>query len=138
MSLPDPLAVPRESVRAFWPQVKPHIEKALGVTALPYIAEDVYGSLISGKASLHLTADEGHNVTGCFVLYVRQVWEIPELYVWILAHENPDHGVVDYLDWLNRVTQQAGCARWSADSPRPFHKVIPGLRLESHHFVMEV
>ena len=133
----DPVEVPRDAVRTFWPQARPHIERALAATTLPYIAEDVYGSLISGKSFLYLTT-EGDDVTGCFVLYVRNTWEIRELYVWISAHQNPNHSVADYLDWLSVLTRKAGCSRWCGDSPRPFHKIVPGLRLESHHFVMEV
>ena len=134
----DPLDVPREHLRQFWPQARPFIERALAVDDLPYIAEDVYRFLSEGLATLHLTVDDDHKVTGCFVIRKQRTWDRDELYVWLLGHENPEHGVVEYLDWLNRLTRKASCSRWTADSPRPFHKVVPGLRLASHHFVMEV
>lgn len=135
----EPFDVPQAAIRTFWPKARPFIEQALEVGDTPYIAEDIYQALITGIATLHLTMNDSHEVTGCFVINKRRLWwGQDELYVWLLAHANPDHTVVEYLDWLNALTKRANCRRWSADSPRPFHKIVPGLKLESHHFVMEV
>jgi hypothetical protein len=134
----DPVRVPQEHIRDLWHEAKPHVEKALSAGRFPYLAEDVFAACRDGLATLYLTKGDDASTTGCFVLRLEPKWGRQELYVWICAHDDPGRSVVEHQDWLARITRAAGCSRWCGDSPRPFHRLVPGLTLESYHFVMEV
>lgn len=130
--------VDRASLRTVWPAVEPFVSRALSKAPTDYISADVFAALLSGQATLYVTKSDDGEPTGCFVLRIIEQWAVRELYVWILAHENPDHGVIEYLDWLEGLAREAQCKRWACDSPRRFDKLVPGLKMTHYHFYKEV
>ena len=125
-------------LRRHWPVIRKYVNRACATGDYAFLPEDVYTSAIGGNALVYLLKTEAGVTCGAMIFTLRDTFGRKELYGWVLAHDDPDKGMDVFTGFVTDLAKSLNCERWCFDSPRAFHKVIPGLKLESHHFYMEI
>jgi hypothetical protein len=61
-----------------------------------------------------------------------------ELLVWLGYHNGDETRTADYMPQLADLAMATGCRRVTIESPRPYHRAVPGMKLARHVFHYEV
>jgi hypothetical protein len=62
-----------------------------------------------------------------------------ELLVWLAYHNGGDEATTaDFMPQIAEIARQSGCFRVAIESPRPYHRAVPGMKLARHVFHYEV
>ena len=120
-----------DDVHAYWPYVKPRLEKVKAKTNARWLPEDVYAALKSRGATLHIvkkqsTVEYAEGVIavdylGLVVLRPSQDYDGKVLWVWVAFSENPD--VVDrFIPELVEYARNMGAKRLAFSSPRKWER----------------
>ncbi len=102
-------------LRKVWPIIRCGLEDVARKNEVDWIPEDVYHSVKSGVAAVHL-AESGSFLVTC--LNRNQYTNDPELHIWIARNVGGSDVITEGLELLRAMATNAGARRITFDSPR--------------------
>lgn len=112
------LPVQPHELHAWWPRVRPGVERVLEKTGERFwIPEDVYASLQAGASGLLVGTVEGE-MRGFVVLTPVKEYAGLRTHVWVMRHEGEGDFIAVFGEKFETICRQHG-SRWiTFDSPR--------------------
>jgi hypothetical protein len=107
------------------------------------MAEDVFASLMGGHSQLWMGfyQDDRERGGSAGFIITREMFtpQGKELLVWLAYHNGGDEATTaDFMPQVAEIARQSGCFRVAIESPRPYHRAVPGMKLARHVFHYEV
>lgn len=116
-------AVPKERLRQVWPLVVAGVAEIQKICHEPWIPEDVYAGIKSGRATLWMFLCPGF--AGFSVTEVCPDDYGRFLNVWLLHLVNrTEENRAELLDWLDNLARFHGCPFIRFQSPRAWAKLL--------------
>lgn len=142
MHVPTIIEISAEEVRSRWPgYMRAGVVAALEHDTDGTLPEDVFASIMAGhsRALMSFYNDDPTNGPEGF-LVVREIFTAggKELLVWLGYHNGEETRTADYMPQIADFALANDCRRVTIESPRPYHRAVPGLKLARHVFHYEV
>jgi hypothetical protein len=144
MHVPTLFELDAGAVREWWGRyMRGGVASALEHDTDGALPEDVFASLMAGHSRAFMAFAKDEPATGgpLGFIIVREIF-IPggkELLVWLGYHNGDDETrTADYLAQIADIAMAADCIRVTIESPRPYHRAVPGMVLARHVFHYEV
>lgn len=143
MSVPTLFEIDAHEVRSRWDYIRSGVAAALEYDTDGAMPEDVFASLMGGHSRLHMAFYSNERESGGpegFII-TREIF-VPagkEFLVWIAYHNgDAESRTADFMPQIADMAREAGCLRVTIESPRPYHRAVPGMKLARHVFHYEV
>lgn len=116
---------PPNRVREVWPMIRDRLHRVSTECDEPWMAEDVFGQLVTGNAFLWATQD----FAGFLILQLAPQPYGRELHCWICCNAT-DEPPLAYWSQLQSIAADHKCCRITFENDRRgFQRAIPGLRV---------
>lgn len=142
MHVPTIIEIDATEVRRIWNiYMRQGVVAALEHDTDGAMPEDVFASLMAGHSRAFVSHYRDDPLAGYEgFLIVREMFKPGgrELLVWLGYHNGDETRTADYMPQLADVARAAGCDRITIESPRPYHRAVPGMTLARHVFHYEV
>jgi hypothetical protein len=105
--------------------------------------EDVFASLMAGHSHLWMafSHDDVEDGGPLGFIVTREIFTPggKELLVWLGYHNGDDEArTADYMAQIAEMARGVEASRVTIESPRPYHRAVPGMKLARHVFHYEV
>jgi hypothetical protein len=143
MTVPTIYEIDAGQVRECWGRyMRSGVAAALEHDTDGTLPEDVFASLMAGhsRALMSFYNDDPVAAAPEGFLVVREM-HVPggkELLVWLGYHNGDEARTADYMPQIAEFARDNGCFRVAIESPRPYHRAVPGMKLARHVFHYEV
>jgi hypothetical protein len=143
MHVPTLFPLDTSEVRRRWGfYIRSGVASALEFDTEGAMPEDVFASLMGGHSHLFMAFDQDDPTRGPLGFIIAREIFTPggkEFLVWLAYHNGDDEArTADYMAQVADMARQAGCKRVTIESPRPYHRAVPGMTLARHVFHYEV
>ena len=145
MHVPILFQLDAATVRKWWARryMREGVAMALEHDTDGTMPEDVFASLMAGHSTAYMAfSDDNPERGGPLGFIITREMFTPggkELLVWIGYHNGEDEArSADYWPQIVDFARAAGCDRITVESPRPYHRAVPGVTLARHVFHYEV
>lgn len=144
MQAPTLYQLPISEVRRRWGfYIREGVVAALEYDTDGTLPEDVFASLMAGHSTLFMAFTNDNWETGGPLGFIvtREMFTAggKELLVWLGYHNGEDEArTADYMPQVAEMARAVDAARVSIESPRPYHRAVPGMKLARHVFHYEV
>lgn len=144
MHVPTFFTLDAMAIRQWWSRyIRGGVASALEHDTDGAMPEDVFASLMGGHSQLHMlfTNDDPENGGPQGFIITRELFTPggKEFLVWIGYHNGDDEArTADFMPQIADMARAADCHRVAIESPRPYHRAVPGMKLARHVFHYEV
>lgn len=144
MHVPTLYELDPPAIRACWGRyMRGGVAAALEHDTDGAMPEDVFASLMGGhsNAFMAFTGDDPERGGPLGFIITRELFTPSgkELLVWIGYHNGDDETrTAHYMAQIADMARAAGCHRVAIESPRPYHRAVPAMKLARHVFHYEV
>lgn len=112
------------ALRNTWAEIRDRVAGISARYSEPWIADDVFHELLNLNSHLWATED-----LSCFIVIRLFATDFERvLFIWVGCNNGgPD--ISDYLPQVHDIAAANNCARIQWESPRKFHRALPGVRV---------
>lgn len=144
MHVPTLFPLEASEVRRRWGfYIRDGVASALEHDTEGAMPEDVFASLMGGHSQLWMafTGDDPESGGPLGFIVTREIFTPggKEFLVWLAYHNGADEAsMADYMAQIATMARNFECRRVTVESPRPYHRAVPGMTLARHVFHYEV
>jgi hypothetical protein len=144
MQVPTLFPLDASEVRRRWGfYIRDGVASALEHDTDGALPEDVFASLMAGHSQLWMAFRHDDMETGGPLGFIvtREIFTPggKELLVWLGYHNGDDEArTADYMAQIADMARAVEASRVTIESPRPYHRAVPGMKLARHVFHYEV
>lgn len=113
-----------EALRHTWAAIRDRVAAISDEFNEPWLADDVFHELLTKNANLWALDD----LSGFLVLRLFATQYERQLHVW-LCWNGSEPTIAAYLEQLKGIAAANDCDRLTFESPRKYHRALPGLRV---------